>query len=128
VTTETVSGVTSTRLDLQAALEAAGVRTVFRGQAFATPCAIISPDDPWLAPSDLGGGRRAIRWRVWAVSGVADANGNYTDVEALMAAIVAALDPLPGWTLVTFSAPLMADIAGSTYTAARGLIETIGGT
>jgi len=123
-----VSGVTATRHALRDALVAAGVRTTFRGSPFSPPVAIIAPDDPWLAPSDLGYATRAIRWRVWAVAGLADQEGTYQDVEALMGDIVAALDRLPGWTLVTFSAPGPTDIAGSTYTAARGAIETIGGT
>jgi len=90
--------------------------------------AIIAPDDPWLAPNYLAGGQRTIRWRVWAVAGMADQEGTYQDVETLMGQIVGALDHLPGWGVVTFSAPGPTDIAGATYTAARGAIDTIGGT
>jgi hypothetical protein len=120
--------VTATRHALRDALDAAGIRTAFRGGAFSPPVAIIAPDDPWLGPSDLAGGRRTIRWRVWAVVGLTDQEGTDQAVEALMGQIVAALDPLDGWGLVTFSAPGPTDIAGATYTAARGAIETIGGT
>ena len=61
------------------------------------------------------------------MAGLADAEGADQQVETLMAAIVAVLDDLDGWSLVTFSMPGPTDIAGSTYLAARGAIETIGG-
>jgi hypothetical protein len=123
-----VSGVTASRQTLHDALEAAGIRTAYRGGVFSPPVAIIAPDDPWLGPSDLAGGRRTVRWRVWAVVGVPDQEGADQAVETLMGQIVAALDPLPGWGLVIFSAPGPTDIPGGAYYAARGAIETIGGT
>jgi hypothetical protein len=122
------SAITASRHELRDALVAAGVRTSFRGQAFSPPCAIISADDPWVMPGYLGGGR-SVRWRVWAVGAVADQEGADQDVENVMVAVIAACDALYGWSMVTFSAPLITDIAGSNYKAARGAIDTdIGGT
>jgi len=122
------TGIGDARRQLASILEAAGVRVVFDPGLAAAPCVLVAPADPWLAPSALAGGRRTIRWRLIAIAGATDAGVELEAVEAIVAAVVVALDDpqgAPAWSAPTFDAPGTVDVAGSQYLAAVGRVETL---
>jgi hypothetical protein len=117
---------TTARQELLDALDAASVRAYYGMGAFSAPCARIFPADPWVALSGLAGGRRTQQWEIWAVAGRADSIANFDELEALVMAINAAIEPLPNWNRPTWRRPGITDMGGNKYFACRGVIETLG--
>lgn len=116
------------RDQLVAILEAAGVPVlaVVSGR-FVTPCAIIEPGEPFLAPAHLGGGWRRVSWRVVLVAGAGDAATNLELMTQLVQLVVLAIGSAPGWTTPTVSGPRLVRVVGveGGYTAAELTAETI---
>ena len=90
-----MSGAVSTsRAALTAQLTAAGVRVAdsITGP-IASPCAVITPGDPWLErqPAGMTGDVRRVRWRIVLVAGVLDADGTLALLEQMIDRTVPAL-------------------------------------
>ena len=116
------------RDQLVAILRTAGVPTleVVSGR-FLAPCAIVEPGDPFLAPANLGGAWRRLRWRVVLVIGAGDAGANLERMTELVQAVVLAIGSAPGWTTPIVSGPRLVRVVGveGGYTAAELAAETI---
>lgn len=113
------------RRELLEAIEAANLRVFYGMGTFAAPCARIFPADPWVGLNGQAGGRRTQQWEVWAVAGRADSSANFDELEALVMAINAAIEPLPGWNRPVWRRPANTDMGGTKYFSCRGVIETL---
>lgn len=113
------------RAELLAALEAASIRAYYGMGVFAAPCARIFPAEPWVEVSGRANGRRTQTWEVWAVAGRTDSIATFDELEAMVIAIDAALEPLGSWASPTWHRPAVTDMGGAKYFACRGTVETI---
>ena len=119
-----MSGITDSRLALATTLEAAGLRVVFDPGLVSPPAVLVAATDPWLTPTQLATVSSALRWRVVAVAGKADATVTVEELEALVSAVVVAVGNLPdGWGRVTFDGPGTVDLGGAQYLAAVGRLD-----
>lgn len=118
--------VTESRLELEAALSAGGIRNLPQGQV-APPSTFIIPGAPiWLEPSVLGGGRRWVNWGVMCVVSAASEVA-IADQEQLADLVTSAIHSLPDpWQrLPTINAPGLLILTGLPYIAFRVDIRTI---
>ena len=118
-------GLTKSRQELMTALEAADIRTYYGMGKFSAPCARIFPAEPWVEIEGRLNGRRVQSWEVWAVAGRTDSIATFDELEAMVMAIDAAIDPLQSWSHPTWRRPAVTDMGGAKYFACRGTIETI---
>ena len=119
-----MSGITASRLALAATLQAAGLRVAFDPGLVSPPAVLVAATDPWVTPTQLATVSSALRWRVVAVGGKADAGVTVEELEALVSSIVQAAGLLPdGWSRVTFDGPGTVDLAGAQYLAAVGRLD-----
>jgi len=116
---------TDARTQLLAVLEAAGIRAYYGMGVFNAPCARIYPAEPWVEMGGRASGTRAQTWEVWATAGKTDSMATFDELEKLVIAIDAAIEPLPGWTRPTWHRPAITDMGGTKYFACRGVIQTI---
>jgi hypothetical protein len=116
---------TSARAELLAALGAASISAFYGVGAFAAPCARIFPAEPWVEVSGRANGRRTQTWEVWAVAGRSDSMATFDELEEMVIAIDAAIEPLASWASPTWRRPAVTDMGGTKYLACRGTIETI---
>lgn len=121
-----MSGITTSRLALGAALDAAGLRVAYDPGRVNPPGVLVAATDPWLTPTHLVTASAALRWRVIAVAGRADQEVTLEALEDLVAAIVLALANLPdGWGMASFDGPGTVDLAGAQYLAAVGRLDHV---
>jgi hypothetical protein len=113
------------RAELLAAFEAASVPAFYGMGAFTAPCVRIFPADPWVDQAGRASGTRSQHWEVWAVAGRTDSMATFDELEAMVIAIDAALEPLPSWSRPTWRRPAVTDMGGTKYFACRGVIETV---
>lgn len=119
-----MSGLTSSRLALGAALQDAGLRVTFDPGLVVPPAVLVAATDPWLTPTHLATLSHAVRWRVIAVAGRADVVATVEELEELVTAVLVALAQLPdGWGRPTFDGPGTTDLAGVSYLAAVGRLD-----
>jgi hypothetical protein len=118
-------GLTKARQQLMDALSAADIRTYYGMGVFSAPCARIFPAEPWVEIDGRLNGRRVQSWEVWAVAGQADSLATFDELEAMVMAIDAAIDPLQSWSHPTWRRPAVTAMGGAKYFACRGTIETI---
>lgn len=118
-----MSGITSSRQALAAALQAAGLRVTFDPGMVAPPAVLVAATDPWVSPSGLTVVSRQLRWRVACVAGQKDTPRALEDLEDLVAAALVAIHSLDGWGTPTFDAPGTVDLAGVTYLSSTGRVD-----
>ena len=113
------------RAAILAALEAAGVPAFYGFGKFSVPCARVFPAQPWIAADGLANGRCRQFWEVWAVTGRADAEANFDEMEALVSQIDAVLCRIPNMAGVRWSRPGVVTMSGVQYIACRGQVEAL---
>lgn len=118
-----MSGITTSRTDLGAALEAAGLRVSYDPGLVTPPAVLVAPADPWVSPSHLATRSRALRWRLVTVAGRVDTTVTLADLEALVVQVLLAVGDLDGWGTPTYDAPGTVDLGGAQYLAAVGRID-----
>lgn len=118
-----MSGITASRLALGTALAAAGIRVAYDPGLVQPPAVLVAATDPWVSPSGLATVSRALRWRLVAVAGRADAAVTLEDLEDLVAATLLAVHTLDGWGTPTYDAPGTVDLGGAQYLAAVGRVD-----
>jgi len=116
---------TDARKELLDALGATEVDAYYGMGQFNAPCARIFPSDPWVGVTGRAGGKRSQTWEIWAVAGRTDSVATFDELEAMVIAIDAALEPLQHWAYLTWRRPAIADMGGTKYFACKGTIETI---
>jgi hypothetical protein len=118
--------VTDSRLELEAALSASGIRNLPQGQV-APPSTFIIPGSPnWLEPSVLGGGKRWVNWVIMCVVSVASQVA-IEDQEQFADAVTSAIATLsdPWQRLPVINTPGFLMLAGLPYSAFRVDIRTV---
>ena len=115
-----MSGILEARQRILDALEGAGVRSSTTG-AFAAPCVLIEPGDPWSAPDRLP--RRLCRWRCTAVAGRADAEGALELLGELIESVDTAFLTVDGLQLPSWAKPFDAQLDGIPYAASVATVQ-----
>ena len=115
----------TSRGELLAALDTAGIRVYYGMGTFQSPCVRIFPAEPWVEASGMAGGRRTQHWEVWCVAGKSDAIANYDELEDLVQRVNGALVGLAGWSHPAWRRPAITDMGGTKYLACRGVTETL---
>lgn len=115
-----MSSLVESRARLTAALEAGEVAWSTSG-AFAAPCVIVEPGDPWAEWARMPG--RVYRWRLTAVGGRADVDGSLELLAELVDKIDAALLATAGGaSLPSWARPVSTMLGGVEYAATVGTV------
>jgi hypothetical protein len=109
----------TTRAELVAMLEAAGIRTheVTDGRV-ATPCVLVDPGAPWSTRAAMVAGAREVRWRVTVLAARIDNAASLDLLADTVDAVCRVLDSSRDWGSDDVASVRALELGGATYLAA----------